>query len=173
MVVNGIQVIADPRLSREEINQFITEEQQLWHSRNKQLLPHHPIDRFFTTLAEDFGERAVAVVLSGFGSDGSEGVMRIIPNFDTMNSQQLQQTLGRLGHYRDSRAAQNTQVNALRATKKNPWVTHTPPARRTTPSSGGYNSPFRPSFERPFENLDLNSSRNGTTDPMKWMLLGF
>ena len=36
MVVNGIQVIADPRLSREEINQFITEEQQLWHSRNKQ-----------------------------------------------------------------------------------------------------------------------------------------
>jgi len=47
------------------------------HSRNKQLLPHHPIDRFFTTLAEDFGERAVAVVLSGFGSDGSEGVMRI------------------------------------------------------------------------------------------------
>ena len=37
MVVNGIQVIADPRLSREEINQFITEEQQLWHSRNKQL----------------------------------------------------------------------------------------------------------------------------------------
>lgn len=37
MVVNGIQVIADPRLSREEITQFITEEQQLWHSRNKQL----------------------------------------------------------------------------------------------------------------------------------------
>ena len=37
MVVNGIQVIADPRLSREEINQYITEEKQLWGSRNKQL----------------------------------------------------------------------------------------------------------------------------------------
>ena len=37
MVVNGVQVIADPRLSREEINQFIAEEQQLWHSRNKRL----------------------------------------------------------------------------------------------------------------------------------------
>jgi len=111
--------------------------------------------------------------LSVLTERGREGVMRIIPNFDTMNSQQLQQTLGRLGHYRDSRAAQNTQVNALRATKKNPWVTHTPPARRSTPSSGGYSSPFRPSFERPFENTDLNSSRNGTTDPMKWMLLGF
>jgi two-component system CheB/CheR fusion protein len=47
------------------------------HSRSKQLLPHHPIDRFFSALAEDFGERAVAVVLSGFGADGSEGVMRI------------------------------------------------------------------------------------------------
>lgn len=37
MVVNGIQVTADPRLSREEINQFIAEEQQLWISRNKTL----------------------------------------------------------------------------------------------------------------------------------------
>ena len=37
MVVNGIQVTADPRLSREEINQYITEEKQLWDSRNKQL----------------------------------------------------------------------------------------------------------------------------------------
>ena len=37
MVVNGIQVIADPRLSREEISQYIDEEKQLWDSRNKQL----------------------------------------------------------------------------------------------------------------------------------------
>jgi anaerobic ribonucleoside-triphosphate reductase activating protein len=37
MVVNGVQVIADPRLSREEINQCIAEEQQLWRSRNKVL----------------------------------------------------------------------------------------------------------------------------------------
>ena len=37
MVVKGIQVIADPRLSREEINQYLDEEKQLWDSRNKQL----------------------------------------------------------------------------------------------------------------------------------------
>ncbi len=38
---------------------------------------HHPIDIFLTSLAADFGERAVAVILSGFGLDGSEGVKRI------------------------------------------------------------------------------------------------
>lgn len=37
MVVNGIQVIADPRLRQAEINQFIAEEKQLWNSRNKML----------------------------------------------------------------------------------------------------------------------------------------
>ena len=37
----------------------------------------HPIDRFFSSLAADRGTRALAVVLSGFGQDGSEGVKRI------------------------------------------------------------------------------------------------
>ena len=43
----------------------------------KEERPHHPIDRFFISLAADSGGRAVAVVLSGFGADGSEGVKRI------------------------------------------------------------------------------------------------
>jgi len=38
---------------------------------------NHPIDHFFTSLAENFGENAIAVVLSGFGTDGAEGVKRI------------------------------------------------------------------------------------------------
>ena len=38
---------------------------------------HHPIDRFFTSLATDYGKRAIAVVLSGYGLDGSEGVKRV------------------------------------------------------------------------------------------------
>jgi two-component system CheB/CheR fusion protein len=38
---------------------------------------YHPIDRFFTSLAEDCGTRAIAVVLSGYGLDGSEGVKRV------------------------------------------------------------------------------------------------
>ncbi len=36
-----------------------------------------PIDLFFRSLAQDIGDRAVAVVLSGSGSDGSRGVLEI------------------------------------------------------------------------------------------------
>jgi len=36
-----------------------------------------PIDTFFRSLAQDVGERAVAIVLSGSGSDGSRGVVEV------------------------------------------------------------------------------------------------
>src|SRR5689334_6161414 len=36
-----------------------------------------PIDTFFRSLAHDAGERAVAIVLSGSGSDGSRGVIDV------------------------------------------------------------------------------------------------
>ena len=36
-----------------------------------------PIDLFFRSLAQDIGEKAIAVVLSGSGSDGSRGVQEI------------------------------------------------------------------------------------------------
>jgi PAS domain S-box-containing protein len=39
--------------------------------------PHHPIDRFFASLARELTERAVAVVLSGAGTDGAAGVQKI------------------------------------------------------------------------------------------------
>ena len=38
---------------------------------------HHPIDLFFQSLAADAAERSVAVLLSGFGIDGSAGVKAI------------------------------------------------------------------------------------------------
>lgn len=36
-----------------------------------------PIDRFFRSLAQDCGEKSVAIVLSGTGSDGSRGIVDI------------------------------------------------------------------------------------------------
>ena len=36
-----------------------------------------PIDAFFASLAEDYGDKAVAIVLSGAGSDGALGVSMI------------------------------------------------------------------------------------------------
>jgi two-component system, chemotaxis family, CheB/CheR fusion protein len=36
-----------------------------------------PIDHFFRSLAQDAGERAIAVILSGSGSDGSRGVQEV------------------------------------------------------------------------------------------------
>ena len=39
--------------------------------------PNLPIDRFFASLAADAGERAVAIVLSGTGSDGTAGIADI------------------------------------------------------------------------------------------------
>ena len=38
---------------------------------------NHPIDTFFTSLAEENGERSIAVVLSGTGSDGTNGVKAV------------------------------------------------------------------------------------------------
>ena len=43
------------------------------HSRG----PNLPIDIFFKSLAEDQGEKAIAVVLSGTGSDGTRGIRTI------------------------------------------------------------------------------------------------
>jgi two-component system CheB/CheR fusion protein len=37
----------------------------------------HPIDVFFRSLAADLGQRAVAIVLSGSGSDGARGIMAV------------------------------------------------------------------------------------------------
>jgi two-component system CheB/CheR fusion protein len=39
--------------------------------------PNNAVDIFFTSLAEDMGERAVGIVLSGTGTDGSKGIEAI------------------------------------------------------------------------------------------------
>ena len=49
----------------------------LLSERNRQQEMTLPIDMFFRSLAQDCGERAVAIVLSGGGSDGSRGVLQV------------------------------------------------------------------------------------------------
>jgi two-component system CheB/CheR fusion protein len=45
--------------------------------KEKVKTPHLTINRFFTSLAEDCGNRAIAIVLSGLGADGTEGIRAI------------------------------------------------------------------------------------------------
>lgn len=37
MIVDGIKVVADPALTREEISYFVSEEKRLWETKNKKL----------------------------------------------------------------------------------------------------------------------------------------
>ncbi|MEO0967572.1 MAG: chemotaxis protein CheB [Cyanobacteria bacterium J06639_18] len=50
---------------------------QLYKQNRQTQKPNFPIDLFFKSLAADCGDKAIAVVLSGTGSDGSHGVRLI------------------------------------------------------------------------------------------------
>ena len=39
--------------------------------------PHYPVDRFLCSLADDIESQAIAVILSGTGSDGTEGMKAV------------------------------------------------------------------------------------------------
>ncbi|MGC9527458.1 MAG: chemotaxis protein CheB [Limnospira sp.] len=52
-------------------------ESQTLHLEDRQDSPHYPIDRFFRSLAEVWGHRSVALLLSGTGHDGTEGLQAI------------------------------------------------------------------------------------------------
>jgi len=45
--------------------------------RTNKPLPYFPIDTFLNALAEDMGERGIAMILSGTGSDGTRGIRAI------------------------------------------------------------------------------------------------
>lgn len=45
--------------------------------KEKTKTPHLTINLFFTSLAEDCGNKAIAIVLSGLGTDGTEGIRAI------------------------------------------------------------------------------------------------
>jgi two-component system, chemotaxis family, CheB/CheR fusion protein len=77
-VTNGIELHPDSiYLIPPKTNMTIREEKL--YLTEKVANPHNelPIDIFFNSLAEDAGARAVGVVLSGTGSDGSRGIAAI------------------------------------------------------------------------------------------------
>lgn len=47
------------------------------HQAEENTFPRNPIDGFFSSLATELAQRAVAVILSGYGTDGSEGARQV------------------------------------------------------------------------------------------------
>ena len=60
-----------------DTNLTIAEGKLRLQPRPKTRTPHRPIDSFFESLADDHGERAIGVVLSGTASDGTLGLEAI------------------------------------------------------------------------------------------------
>src|SRR5262249_4508473 len=78
LVEDGMQVEADHvYLIPPKKEMIIAGGRLLLSDRERQGELALPIDTFFRSLAQDCAERAIAVVLSGSGSDGSRGVKAV------------------------------------------------------------------------------------------------
>ncbi|NIJ55673.1 chemotaxis protein CheB [Dyadobacter arcticus] len=73
MLIRGNQVYLIPN------DKFMTVRNHCLYLTDRGLdrVPHMTINTFFISLAEDFGPKAIAVVLSGLGSDGTDGIKAI------------------------------------------------------------------------------------------------
>ena len=77
-VVDGVTVERDAiYLMPPKKEMIIANGRLLLADKDPQAMPALPIDHLFRSLAQDAGERAVAVVLSGTGSDGSRGIRAV------------------------------------------------------------------------------------------------
>lgn len=77
-IANGQEVEADCIYLSPPKHQVEYRDDRLWLNEvDGQRSPNHPIDFFFSSLAAALGKRAVAVVLSGTGTDGTTGVTAI------------------------------------------------------------------------------------------------
>ena len=100
-------------------------------------------------------------------------LLKMIPDFATMNSTQLQQTIDRLSQRRDSRVRKLDALQQVRNSATNPWNPGNTPASRPAPRSA-YRSPYRPqSFERPFDNVQIGGNRSRMIDPMGGIWMSF
>jgi len=74
-VIDGVQVEPNAIYLLPAKMDMVIADGRLWLTqRGNERTLSHPIDQFFRSLASDRGQQAVAVVLSGTGSDGSRGV---------------------------------------------------------------------------------------------------
>ena len=77
-VAEGMEVQADAiYLIPPKKDMIISNGRLLLTDKDPKQLVTLPIDHFFRSLAHEYGERAVGIVLSGTGSDGSRGVREI------------------------------------------------------------------------------------------------
>ncbi len=104
-----------------------------------------------------------------------EELLQKIPEFNTMDSAKLQQTISRLAMRRNARGNQNAQVQQLRNAPANPWTQTAPAAPRRTAPPATYRSPYRPaSNQRPHEGFrQTRPSMSISPYGGLWMHLGF
>ena len=77
-IVHGIPVEANHiYLSPAKVEVQLSQGKLLLSEQTGGRSVNHPIDSFFSSLAADLGDRAVGVILSGTGSDGSRGIRDI------------------------------------------------------------------------------------------------
>jgi hypothetical protein len=101
-------------------------------------------------------------------------LLKTIPDFATMSSMQLQQSIDRLAKRRDTGVRRQARDQQLRNSATNPWAQANPAASRSS-SRPSYRSPYRPpSFERPFDNVQTGGGGR-TIDPYGrvWLNMSF
>ncbi len=114
--------------------------------------------------------------LSILSDRGREELLQLIPEFNTMSSATLQQTIARLAQRRDARGRQQAQVQQLRGSATNPWYQPAAVSPRRTAQRSSYRSPYRAqSFERPLEHAGPPRQPRMSISPYGgiWMHLGF
>jgi two-component system CheB/CheR fusion protein len=78
LVENGMNVEANHvYLIPSKMEMIISGGRLLLSEQDRELERTLPIDTFFRSLAQDCGDRAIAIVLSGGGSDGSRGILDV------------------------------------------------------------------------------------------------